>query len=72
VKVSVSLPDDVIIYLDEYAHRQGYDSRSAVLLQAVRLLQESELIEAYKEAFEEWDGSEDAHLWEVTAGDGID
>jgi Arc/MetJ-type ribon-helix-helix transcriptional regulator len=72
MKVSVSLPNDVIVYLDDYAHRQGFDSRSAVVQQAVRLLRESELTDAYRDAFEEWDGSEDAALWQTTAADGID
>jgi antitoxin MazE9 len=71
MKLSVSLPDEVVVYLDQYAHREGFDSRSAVLQQAVRLLQESELVEAYKEAFDEWEGSDDARLWETTVGDGI-
>lgn len=71
MKLSVSLPEEVVVYLDDYAHREGFDSRSAVLQQAVRMLQENELVDAYKEAFLEWEGSEDAQLWESTAGDGI-
>jgi Arc/MetJ-type ribon-helix-helix transcriptional regulator len=71
MKLSVSLPEEVVVYLDSYAHREGFDSRSAVLQQAVRLLQETELVEAYKVAFDEWEGSEDAQLWETTVGDGI-
>jgi metal-responsive CopG/Arc/MetJ family transcriptional regulator len=39
MKVSVSLPDDDVEYLDTYADRQGLGSRSAAVHKAVRLLQ---------------------------------
>lgn len=70
MKVSVSLPSDVVLYLDEYAHRQGFDSRSAVLQQAVRMLQAAELGAAYEEAWQDGDG-DDARLWDAAAGDGL-
>ena len=43
MKVSVSLPDDDVKFLDQYAKQEGYASRSAVLHRAVRLLRASRL-----------------------------
>jgi Arc/MetJ-type ribon-helix-helix transcriptional regulator len=71
MKLSVSLPQEDIAYIDEYATRMGAHSRSAVLQQAVSLLRTSELESAYAAAFEEWQRSEDRDLWENAAGDGL-
>ncbi len=38
MKISVSLPDEDVEFLDRYADAQGYASRSAVVHKAVRLL----------------------------------
>ncbi|MFV0525258.1 MAG: ribbon-helix-helix domain-containing protein [Acidimicrobiales bacterium] len=64
MKVSVSLPDEDVAYLDAYAEAQGLQSRSAALPRAVRLLRASELGAAYEDAWAEWSTSEDADLWE--------
>ena len=71
LKVSISLPDDDVAFLDEYAAREGTASRSAVVHQAIGLLRSAALEDEYAEAFGEWAGSEDARLWDVTAGDGL-
>jgi Arc/MetJ-type ribon-helix-helix transcriptional regulator len=70
MKVSVSLPDDDVEFLDTYATRGGFASRSAVLHKAVRLLRASELGVAYENAWAEWDATDDGALWEATTGDG--
>ena len=70
MKVSVSLPDDDVEFLDDYAAREGYGSRSAVLHKAVRLLRASELGDAYEEAWAEWESNGDAAAWNATSGDG--
>lgn len=70
MKVSVSLPDDDVEFLDDYAAREGYGSRSAVLHKAVRLLRASELGDAYEEAWAEWESNGDAAAWNPTSGDG--
>ena len=51
MKVSVSLPDDDVEFLDAYAETNGIASRSAVLHKAVRLLRASELGDAYEDSF---------------------
>lgn len=70
MKVSVSLPEDDVDFLDSYADRAGFASRSAVVHQAVRLLRASELGAAYEDAWTTWEASDDGTLWDGTAGDG--
>jgi Arc/MetJ-type ribon-helix-helix transcriptional regulator len=71
MKLSVSLPDEEVNFLDRYCELHGVGSRSAVLLKAIRLLRISELGAAYAEAWSEWDEG-DGESWETTSGDGID
>ena len=71
MKVSVSLLDEDVEFLDKYAQSQGIESRSAVVHKAVRLLRASELGAAYEEAWAEWGNSEDAALWDAVTGDGL-
>jgi antitoxin MazE9 len=71
MKVSVSLPEDDVAFVDEYARRRGAASRSSVLHQAIDLLRVSELETAYEAAWEEWHQTDDAGLWDATAGDGL-
>ncbi len=71
MKVSVSLPEEDVEFLDEYAQEQGFGSRSAVLHQAVRLLRGAGLFGAYEEAWEEWAGSGEEEAWDVAAADGL-
>jgi Arc/MetJ-type ribon-helix-helix transcriptional regulator len=71
MKVSVSLPDEDVEFLDSYAQREGFASRSAVLHKAVRLLRASELGGAYEEAWADWDAGDHASLWEATTADGL-
>jgi Arc/MetJ-type ribon-helix-helix transcriptional regulator len=70
MKVSVSLPDEDVDFLDAYADSQGFASRSAVVHKAVRLLRASELGPAYEDAWDEWSG-EDADAWDSTVSDGL-
>jgi Arc/MetJ-type ribon-helix-helix transcriptional regulator len=71
MKVSVSLPDEDVEFLDSYAQAQGLPSRSAALHKAVRLLRGVELAPAYEDAFRSWEESEDTADWEPTAGDNL-
>jgi Arc/MetJ-type ribon-helix-helix transcriptional regulator len=71
VKVSISLPDEDVRFLDEFAERRNLDSRSAAVQRAVRLLRTSELEGAYEAAFDEWGASGDAALWDRTTADGL-
>lgn len=71
MKLSVSLPEEDVEFLDGYAASQGIGSRSAALHKAVRLLRASQLGSAYEEAWAEWDDSANADLWDTAAGDGL-
>ncbi len=71
MKVSVSLPDDDVEFLDAYAERVGIPSRSAALHKAVRLLRASELGDAYQDAWATWASSGDSARWDLTSSDGI-
>ena len=70
MKVSVSLPDDDLTFVDEYAARVGTTSRSAVIHRAIGLLRSASLEDAYAAAWEEWEAG-DAPLWDATTSDGI-
>ena len=69
MKVSVSLPDEDVEFLDRYTSTHGMASRSAVVHKAVRLLRASGLGAAYEDAWAEWNDSADAELWASTVGD---
>jgi len=71
MKVSVSLPDEDVEFLDRYALSQGIGSRSAAVHKAVRLLRAAELGAACEEAWADWDDSQDAALWDAVTGDGV-
>ena len=71
MKVSVSLADEDVAFLDEYAHEHEHGSRSAAIQKAVRLLRAAQLEQEYAEAFQEWEASGDAALWDSTATDGL-
>jgi Arc/MetJ-type ribon-helix-helix transcriptional regulator len=72
MKVSVSLPEDDVEFLDAYAQAQGIESRSAAVRKAVGLLRVSELGDAYEEAFRAWDDEAEADAWEAVVADGLD
>ncbi|MHB8394154.1 MAG: ribbon-helix-helix domain-containing protein [Candidatus Dormibacteria bacterium] len=71
MKVSVTLPEEDVEFLDSYARSQSFLSRSAVLHKAVRLLRGAELGPAYEDAFMEWEESGNSAAWEMTVGDGF-
>lgn len=71
MKVSVSLPDEDVEFLDAYAATRGIPSRSAALHRAIRLLRASELGPDYEAAWAEWSRTDDEQLWEATARDGL-
>jgi len=65
MKISVSLPEEDVRFLDE----QG-TNRSAALHEAVALLRDRQLADQYAEAFGEWADSPDAELWDAATADG--
>ena len=69
--MSVSLPEEDVAFVDQYARRRGSASRSSVIHRAIELLRMAELEDAYADAWDEWDQGGEASAWDVTAGDGI-
>jgi Arc/MetJ-type ribon-helix-helix transcriptional regulator len=71
MKLSVSLSEEDVEFLDAYGKAQGMPSRSAVVHRAVRLLRASELGPSYADAWAEWGSGAEAELWEATVDDGF-
>jgi Arc/MetJ-type ribon-helix-helix transcriptional regulator len=71
MKLSVSLPDDDVAALDEYARSQGLKSRSAAVQHAIRMLRHPDLEQNYAAAWQEWAESGEQAAWEATAADGL-
>ena len=71
MKLSVSLPEGDVEYLDAYAEKQRLGSRSASVQKAVRLLRASELGTAYEQAWSEWADGDDDDLWDAATSDGL-
>lgn len=72
MKMSISLPEDDVEFLDSYARDQGIGSRSAALHKAVGLLRAAQLADAYEDAWASWGASGEAAAWDSTAVDGLD
>ena len=70
MKLSVSLPDDDVAYLNAYAEAHAL-SRSAAVRHAIGKLRAGELSHAYGQAWDEWTSSDDADRWDAVAGDGL-
>jgi Arc/MetJ-type ribon-helix-helix transcriptional regulator len=71
MKLSISLPNEDVDFLDEYAESQGIESRSAVVHAALRMLRSSKLGDAYADAWQEWEESGEAEVWAMADGDGL-
>lgn len=71
VKLSVSLSPEDVDALDAYARAAGLKSRSAAIQQAIRMLGNSELEDAYAAAWREWEDSGGAESWAATTADGL-
>jgi Arc/MetJ-type ribon-helix-helix transcriptional regulator len=71
MKLSVSVPEEDVAVLDEYAHSSGLPSRSAALRHAIQLLRQAALEQAYTSAWSEWQSTGDQAVWEATTADGL-
>ena len=70
MKLSISLPEEEVGFVDAYARSQGIKSRSGVIQTALRLLRTSELADDYASAWAEWD-EEDEKTWDRSSRDGL-
>lgn len=71
VKLSISLSDEDVTLLDEYARSAGLASRSAAVQRAIRLLRNENLEDDYAAAWDEWDASGGRAAWEGVVADGL-
>lgn len=71
MKLSVSLPEEDVALLDEYASTSGLPSRSAALQHAIHLLRHVDLEQDYASAWDDWESSGEQAFWEGTAADGL-
>lgn len=71
MKLSVSLPDEDVAVLDEFARATGLRSRSAALRRAIALLRLPHLERDYEAAWSEWESTGERDAWDAAAGDGI-
>ncbi len=69
MKVSVSIPDEDVEFLDNYTKNHQIASRSAALHRAIRLLRASELTNAYAAAFTEWESDPNNDAWGTAVAD---
>lgn len=72
MKLSVSLPEGDVAFLDAYAREHGLGSRSGVLHEALALLRERALSADYQAAWDEWAADSDNDAWDTTSADGLD
>lgn len=72
MKLSVSLSDGDVAFLDAYAREHGMDSRSGVLHEALTLLRERALTVDYLAAWDEWADDPDNAVWDSAVADGLD
>lgn len=66
-KLSISLPDDDLVFLDEL----NAGSRSAAIHAAIELARSLSLADDYTAAYDEWVSSGEAEVWEAVVGDGL-
>lgn len=71
MKLSISLREEEVGFLDDYARAQGIKSRSAVVRAALHLLRTTDLARDYAAAWDEWDGGGDADAWDRSTTDGL-
>jgi len=65
-KISISLPPSLIKFIEDYKIESGFQSRSAVIESALKLLQAEYLESAYQQANAEIDPD-----WEIANSDGL-
>ncbi len=70
VKLSVSLSEDDLVYLDKIA-ADLKDNGSAAIHKLLRIQRELDAETAYAQAFDEWENSGEQAIWDGTAGDGL-
>ena len=71
MKLSVSISEEDVALLDEYARTSGLRSRSAAVQHAIHLLRHPDLEEDYAAAWDDWESSGEEARWGSTVEDGL-
>lgn len=71
MKLSVSLPEEDVATLDDYARTAGLGSRSAAIRHAVGMLRRPELEQNYAASWQEWEATGERAAWDSTIDDGL-
>lgn len=71
MKLSISLDEVDLDRLDQILLHDQLASRSATVQRAIRTQWELLLGDSYAEAWDEWESSGEAQVWETTTGDGL-
>ena len=71
MKLSISLQEEEVGFIDAYARSQGIKSRSGVVKAALRLLRTMELADDYAAAWTECGDDDDTRAWDLSSGDGL-
>ena len=72
MKISVSLPEEDVAFLDAYAQEAEGSSRSAAVHDAIAMLRTAHLMTDYAQAFAEWIDSGEAAVWDAVVADGLE
>lgn len=71
MKLSVSISEQDVALLDDYARASGLRSRSAAVQHAIHLLRHPDLEDDYAAAWDDWESSGERAKWEGTVEDGL-
>lgn len=71
MKVSVSIPEQDLRFLDDYVVDKGLGSRSAGVHEAIGALRQMALTLEAEQAIVDWYDSGEAEVWDVTVADGL-
>ncbi|WP_161883508.1 antitoxin [Deinococcus alpinitundrae] len=71
-KISVSLEQPLLDFLVQYQENHQIRSKSEVVAQAIMLLRDQALEAQYAQALTEWEERNEAEVWDVVVGDGLE
>ena len=71
MRLSISLREEEVHFLDDFARKRDFKSRSAVVRAALHLLRTQEFAGGYAAAWDEWDEGDDADAWDRSTTDGL-
>jgi len=71
MKISLSLPEEDVAFVDAQAREGLFPSRSAAVQAAIRLMRDRAYLDSYAAAWDEWDASDDGNAWDTVSADGL-